>query len=248
MYKLMRQRLIFTIFVRANTHIMTKVTYYGHACFLVETGGSRLLFDPFISGNELAVHVDIDAIKADYILLTHAHGDHIADAERIASNNNSLIIANFEVYQYFSELGIGGHPLNHGGKAKFSFGTVKMVNAVHSSGFPDGRYGGNPSGFVVWTADSCFYHAGDTALTMDMQLIPRTCPPLDFCILPIGDNFTMGYEDAVLAAEFVGCEKVIGCHYDTFGFIRIEHDAAKIAFASQGKSLILPSIGETLSI
>lgn len=97
MYKLVRQRLIFTIFVRANTHIMTKVTYYGHACFLVETGGSRLLFDPFISGNEFAAQVDIDAIKADYILLTHAHGDHIADAERIASNNNSLIIANFEV-------------------------------------------------------------------------------------------------------------------------------------------------------
>jgi L-ascorbate metabolism protein UlaG (beta-lactamase superfamily) len=121
-----------------------------------------------------------------------------------------------------------------------------MVAAIHSSGFPDGAYGGNPGGFVVWNDETCFYHAGDTALTLDMQLIPMTCPALQFAILPIGDNFTMGYEDAKLAAEFIQCDTIIGCHYDTFGYIRINHEAAKKAFADRGKTLILPSIGETL--
>lgn len=227
---------------------MTKATYFGHSCFLIETAGKRLLFDPFISANDLAKSVDVGAIRAEYLLLTHAHGDHIADAETVARNSDSLIIGNYEIYVHYTGRGLNGHPLNHGGKASFDFGTAKMVTAVHSSGFPDGAYGGNPGGFVIWNDETCFYHAGDTALTLDMQLIPMTCPPLQFAILPIGDNFTMGYEDAVLTADFIQCDTIIGCHYDTFGYIRIDHEAAKKAFADRGKTLILPAIGETLSL
>ena len=108
--------------------------------------------------------------------------------------------------------------------------------------------GGNPGGFVIWNDESCFYFAGDTALTMDMKLIPMTCPRLDFAILPIGDNFTMDYDDAVVASDFIECEKIIGCHYDTFGFIKVDHEAAKKAFEKRGKELILPTIGESFDV
>ena len=225
-----------------------KLTFYGHACVAVETAGKTLLFDPFISPNEQAKHIDIDAIKADHILLTHAHGDHIADAATIAKHNSCGIISNFEIVTYYGNKGFKGHPLAHGGKAQFDFGTAKYVNAIHTSSFPDGTYGGQPGGFVVWNDETCFYHAGDTALTMDMKLIPQTCPKLKFAILPIGDNFTMGYEDAVIAADFLQVDKVIGIHYDTFGYIKLDHEAAKKAFADSGKELILLSIGESIDL
>ncbi|MEO1514202.1 MAG: metal-dependent hydrolase [Bacteroidota bacterium] len=220
-----------------------KVTYYGHASFLIEFGGKRLLFDPFISPNEKASHIDVSSIEADYILLTHGHQDHVADAEAIARRCGATVVGAFEVVSWYGEKGISGHPMNLGGKWTFDFGTVKMVNAVHSSVLPDGTYGANPAGYVVWNENSCFYVAGDTALTMDMKLIPMTCPKLDFAILPIGDNFTMGYEDAVKAAQFVECSKVIACHYDTFGYIAIDHQKAEDAFQQADVSLILPEIG-----
>ncbi|MEL6657167.1 MAG: metal-dependent hydrolase [Bacteroidota bacterium] len=225
-----------------------KITFYGHACIATETKGKRLIFDPFISPNEMAAHIDVDSIEADYVLLTHAHGDHIADAESIAKRNDSTIISNFEIVTHYGNKGFKGHPLAHGGKAQFDFGTAKYVNAIHTSSFPDGSYGGQPGGFVVWNEETCFYHAGDTALTMDMKLIPQTCPALQFAILPIGDNFTMGYEDAVIAAEFLQVDKVIGIHYDTFGYIKLDHEAAKKAFADSGKELILLSIGESIDL
>lgn len=227
---------------------LMKITYYGHACVAVETMGKKLLFDPFISPNEMASHIDIETINADFILLTHAHGDHIADTEAIGKRCSSTVVSNFEVASHFGEKGLAYHPLNHGGKAKFDFGTAKFVNAIHSSGFPDGSYGGNPGGFVVWNEEGAFYHAGDTALTMDMKLIPMTCPRLDFAILPLGDNFTMGYEDAVIAAEFIECDTVVGVHYDTFGYIKIDKEAAQKAFADRGKDLILPAIGESITL
>ncbi len=225
-----------------------KTTFYGHACIAVETNGKRLIFDPFISPNEMAAHIDVDSIEADYVLLTHAHGDHIADAEAIAKRCDSTIISNFDIVTHYGNKGFKGHPLAHGGKAQFEFGTAKYVNAIHTSSFPDGSYGGQPGGFVVWNDETCFYHAGDTALTMDMKLIPQTCPALQFAILPIGDTFTMGYEDAVIAAEFLQVEKVIGIHYDTFGYIKLDHEAAKKAFADSGKELILLSIGESINL
>jgi len=225
-----------------------KIIYYGHSCFGLEMKGKHILFDPFINGNELANDVDIDSIQADFILLSHAHADHVGDVETIVKNTGASIISNFEVVEYYGKKDIEGHPMNHGGKWKFDFGIVKYVNAIHSSSFPDGSYGGNPGGFVIWNDENCFYFAGDTALTMDMKLIPMTCPRLDFAILPIGDNFTMDYDDAVIASDFIECEKIIGCHYDTFGFIKVDHEAAKKAFEKRGKELILPTIGESFDV
>jgi L-ascorbate metabolism protein UlaG (beta-lactamase superfamily) len=227
-----------------------QITYYGHACFGIEYKGKNLLFDPFISPNQLAKHIDIEAIPADYILLSHGHQDHVVDLEPIAKRTGATLISNFELVTYYGEKGISGHPLNHGGKKTFDFGTVKYVNAVHSSVLPDGTYAGNPGGFVIWDqqGENAFYFAGDTALTYDMKLIPMTCPKLDVAILPVGDNFTMGYEDAVIASDFVECEKIIGCHYDTFGYIEMDHAAAEKAFSDKGKKLILPKIGEPFSL
>ena len=226
------------------------ITFYGQSCFSLEFGGKKLLFDPFIRENPLAkaAEVDIDAIQADYILLSHAHGDHVADADYIAKQTGATIISNYEIVTHYQALGHKGHPMNHGGKWKFDFGTVKYVNAVHTSSFHDGSNGGNPGGFVIWNDDYCVYFAGDTALTMDMKLIPRTCPSLDVAILPIGDNFTMGYEDASIAAEYINCDSIIGCHYDTFGFIEIDHQAAKDTFSSMGKDLILLDVGKTITL
>ena len=223
-----------------------KVTYYGHGCVAVHFGEHRLLFDPFISPNERAKHIDVDAIEADYILLTHGHQDHIADVERIAKQNPGVkIISNYEVANHFGAKDLDTHPLNHGGKFKFDFGYAKYTNAHHTSSFPDGSYAGHPGGFVIYGEAGCFYNAGDTGLTLDMKLIPMTCPKLNFAIFPIGDNFTMGYDDAAIAAEFVEVDRVLGIHYDTFGYIEIDHDAARAAFAKKGKELILVDIGET---
>lgn len=223
-----------------------KVTYLGHASLLVEMGGKNLIFDPFITQNELAQNIDVDKLPADYILLTHGHGDHVADVERIVKNTGAKIISNFEIVNWFAPKGVTGHPMNHGGKWKFDFGTVKMVNAIHSSSMPDGSYGGNPGGFVVWDDANCFYVAGDTALTEDMKTIPLTAPELDFCVLPIGDNFTMGYEEAIIASDFVKCDTVIAYHYDTFGYIVIDKEKVKQAFAAAGKKLIFLGIGESM--
>jgi len=225
-----------------------KITYYGHACVGVELSGKHLLFDPFISPNELASAIDISKIKADAILVSHGHGDHIADVETIGKKNHSVVISNFEIASWFGQKGLKHHPMNHGGQWQFDFGTVKYVNAIHSSGLPDGSNGGNPGGFVVWNSEQCLYFAGDTALTMDMKLIPLTCPKLDVAILPIGDNFTMGYTDAAIAAEFLACDTIIGVHYDTFGYIKIDHDAAKKAFADKGKALILLPVGGSIEV
>lgn len=225
-----------------------QLTFYGQSCFGLEFGGKNLLFDPFITPNEKAKQIDINTIKADYILLSHGHQDHIADAETIAKNTGATIIAGFETAVFFGNRGCKYHPMNHGGKWKFDFGTVKLVNAVHSSSFPDGAYAGYPAGFVIWNDDKCFYFAGDTALTMDMKLIPITCPTLDFAILPVGDNFTMGYEDAAIAAEFVECDNIVGCHFDTFGYIVIDKGAAHESFSKRGKKIKLPEIGETFDV
>ena len=224
------------------------LTYYGHSCFSVEINGKKLLFDPFITGNELAKDININNIEADYILLSHAHFDHVADAETIAKRTGATIIANYETAMWFAGKGIEKYqPMNTGGKWKFDFGTVKCVNAVHSSTLPDGSNGGNPMGFIIITDEMNFYYAGDTALTLDMQLIPLFAG-IDFAILPIGDNFTMGMEDAVQAAKMVQTKLVIGVHYDTFGFIKIDHQKAIDLFKNNELELKLPAIGETIEI
>jgi len=226
-----------------------RITYYGHSCFLLETAGKRLLLDPFVSGNPLANAIDVNSIRCDYIFLSHAHQDHSYDLETIAANNPGVVIVGiWEIHDFYSKKGFSTHPMNIGGWWQFDFGRVKMVAAVHSSSFPDGSYGGNPAGFVFDSTDGVLYFAGDTALTMDMQLIPMTCPALDVAILPIGSNFTMDVNDALLAAEFIRCNRIIGCHFDTFGFVKIDHAAAIAAFEAKGRDLELIEIGASLAI
>ncbi len=150
-----------------------EIFYLGHGCMQVSTLGKSLLIDPFITPNPLAADIDINQLKPDYILLTHGHEDHVADAETIAKNSSAKIISNFEIVTWYGNKGIEGHPMNHGGQWQFDFGTLKMVNAVHSSMLPDGTYGGNPAGFIVTNDEGTIYIAGDTALHQDMKLIPE---------------------------------------------------------------------------
>lgn len=221
-----------------------QLTYLGHSCFLMETAGKRIIIDPFISGNELAEVVKADDIKADYILLTHGHQDHILDAEKIAKNNNAVIVSNFEIATYYEKMGLKSHPMNHGGSWKFDFGTVKYTPAIHSSSFPDGTYAGNPGGFVINNEEGTYYFSGDTSLDMNMKLIPLLNPGLTFAVLPIGNNFTMDIEEAIYASDFLGCNRIIGCHFDTFGYIKIDKEEARRRFAERDKELVIMEIGE----
>ena len=225
-----------------------KITYFGQNSLAIDIYGTHLIIDPFITGNPLSKYkVDILTLKADYILLTHAHQDHILDAEAIAKNTGAKIISNYEIAMYYQAKGFEVHPMNHGGSWKFDFGKVKYVNAIHTSSFPDGTYGGQPGGFVIEGEHKNIYIAGDTALTMDMKLIPLSTK-LDLAILPIGDNFTMGIDDAIIASDFVECDKILGVHYDTFGFIEINHDEAKKKFYDAGKDLMLLDIGVSIDL
>ena len=224
-----------------------KITYYGHASLGIEVNGTNIIVDPFISANELAKHIDVNALKADYILITHAHGDHILDVETVATNTGATIVSNAEIAGYYEAKGFKTHPMNHGGSWQLDFGKVKYVNAIHSSSFPDGSYGGQPGGFVIEADNKNVYIAGDTALTYDMKLISMR-NPLDLAILPIGDNFTMDVDDATIAAEFLEVTTVLGYHYDTFGYIKIDHEIAKQKFANKHKELILLPVGDSIEI
>jgi L-ascorbate metabolism protein UlaG (beta-lactamase superfamily) len=222
-----------------------KVTFYGHACFAVQIKNRTLLFDPFITPNELAKTIDVNKVPADYILITHGHSDHIADAVSIAKRTGATIISGFEVARWCEKQGAPKiHPVNHGGAAKLEVCNARFVNAIHSSSLPDGTYGGNPGGFVVESSEGNFYYAGDTALTMDMKLIAEATK-LNWAALPVGDNFTMGPDEAIRAAELVNCNEVLGVHFDTFPPIKIDHEAAIKKFAAKGKKLHLLKVGET---
>jgi len=225
-----------------------KITFYGQNTLLLQINEFSIMVDPFISGNPLTKDkVDIGQFTVDYILLTHAHQDHILDAEAIALKCNATIVSNYEIAMHYQEKGIQVHPMNHGGSWKFDFGNVKYVNAIHTSSFPDGSYGGQPGGFVITAANKNIYIAGDTALTMDMKLIPLFTK-LDLAILPIGDNFTMGIDEAIMASDFVECNKILGVHYDTFGYIEIDHNEAKEKFTAKKKDLILLDVGQSIDI
>ena len=222
-----------------------KVTYYGHACFSVVVGGKTLLFDPFISGNPLAKAIDVKSVPADFILVSHGHSDHVGDAAEIARRTGALVIANYEVATWLSKNGAPKiHPLNHGGGASFDFGRAKFVNAIHSSTLPDGSSGGNPGGFVVESVEGNFYFSGDTALTMDMKHIGESTK-LKFAALCVGDNFTMGPDDAVKAAKFIRCDEILGVHFDTVPPIKIDQAAAREKFKAAGKTLHLLQPGES---
>lgn len=225
-----------------------EITFLGHATLSIKLESHTLLVDPFITGNPMVKDsISLKGLKPDYILLTHAHQDHVLDVEEIAKQCNPKVISNYEIAMYFQEKGCKVHPMNHGGSWTFSFGTLKYVQAVHTSSFADGTYGGQPGGFILSAGGKHVYIAGDTALTMDMKLIPMQYK-LDLAILPIGDNFTMGIDDAVTASDFVECDRVLGYHYDTFGYIEIDHKAARETFKKAGKELHLLGIGETLKV
>jgi len=224
-----------------------KITFYGQASFQIETGGKTLLFDPFISPNPAAKHIDINNLKPDYILVSHGHGDHVADLLAIQKNSGAIVICIAEIAGWLGSKGItNAHGMNIGGGFDFDFGRVKMVNAVHSSTLPDGSAGGNPAGFLLYLEGKKIYFAGDTALTYDMKLLADE--NLDLAILPIGDNYTMGVDDAIKACDFINCKNVIGMHFDTFPVIKIDKEAAKKKFEAAGLSLKLMEIGESQTL
>jgi L-ascorbate metabolism protein UlaG (beta-lactamase superfamily) len=225
-----------------------KFTFYGHSCFGVETDGKKLLFDPFISPNELAKHIDLSQIEADHILVSHGHVDHIYDCVTLAQSTGALVISNWEICQWLGKNGVKqNHPMNTGGQRQFDGFNVRCTVAQHSSSLPDGSNGGNPMGFIVSSKEGSFYYAGDTGLTLDMQLIPRWAK-LNFAVLPIGDNFTMNYQDAVEAAKMIDCKTIIGVHYDTFGYIKIDHEKAIKAFRDAGCTLHLVETGKSITL
>lgn len=222
-----------------------KLTYYGHSCFGVLVDGAYLLFDPFITPNPKASSIDVKKVPADYILVSHGHFDHVADAVDIAKRTGAMVVANFEIAEWFAKQGVEKtHPMNLGGAFNFPFGRVKMIPALHSSVLPDGAYGGNPGGFLVESEGGNFYYSGDTALTRDMKLVGESAS-LKFAVLCIGDNFTMGPGDAARAANFVEAAEVVGVHYDTFPPIEIDHHDAIRDFSDRGANLHLLKIGES---
>jgi L-ascorbate metabolism protein UlaG (beta-lactamase superfamily) len=225
-----------------------KLTYLGHSCFMVEVSGMQLLFDPFIRPNALASNIDVQSLKPDYILISHGHWDHLADALEIAQNSGALIISNFEICEWFAGQGYQNlQHMNTGGKKAFEWGTVKITPALHSSGLPDKSYGGSAGGFIIESGEGSFYYSGDSALSMEMELVGRF-HKLDFAVLPIGGNFTMDVTDAINCSEMIGCEKIVGVHYDTFVPIEINKKQAAEQFFNAGKELILLNVGESADI
>lgn len=194
------------------------LTYHSHACFSIAVGGTHLLIDPFLDGNPLA-DVGPDEVEADYILVSHGHGDHVGDTVQIANRTGAMTISNFEIQSWLQGQGVeNAHPLHIGGGYDFPFGRVQLTIAHHGSALPDGSYGGNPAGFLLTLEGKRIYHACDTGLFYDMKLIGEG--GLDVAILPIGDNFTMGPDDALRAVELLGPKIVIPIHYDTFDVIK----------------------------
>ena len=199
---------------------MIKLTFLGHSAWLIENNDVTIVIDPFLEGNPLAIHKPGD-IKADYIVLSHAHGDHIGDTEAIARANDSTIIANFEIATHFGNKGFKVHPLHIGGGHDFEFGRVKLTQAFHGSSFPDGSYGGMPAGILLTLDDKTIYHTGDTSLFSDMGLIGRH-QHVDVMLVCIGDNFTMGIDDAAEAVALVKPDLAIPMHYKTFEMIDVD--------------------------
>lgn len=197
-----------------------QLTFYGHSCFLLETGTHRLIIDPFLTGNPQAP-LTAEQVKCDFILITHGHNDHVGDAVALAKRNNAMVIANYEIATYCAKHGTKTHAMHLGGSHQLSFGKVKLTIAHHGSGLQTDEgflYLGNPAGLLISAGGKTVYHSGDTGLFMDMQLIGQM-NQIDVALLPIGDNFTMGVDDAVKAVEFLKPRLAIPMHYNTWDLI-----------------------------
>lgn len=201
----------------------TTVTWLGHAAMAIKTGGQRLLVDPFLSGNPKA-STTADAVEADFILVSHGHGDHVGDTVSIAKRTGALVITNAEISGWLEKQDVNSHGQHIGGGYQHPFGYLKLTHAIHGSGLPDGSYGGNPAGFLLTTNDGeKIYLACDTGLFGDMQLIGDE--GIDLAVLPIGDNYTMGPDDALKAVKLIRPKHVIPIHYDTFDVIKQDPNA-----------------------
>ncbi|WP_054948594.1 metal-dependent hydrolase [Numidum massiliense] len=222
------------------------MTWHGQSCFEIEHEGTRLIIDPFLTGNPLAKKAAKD-VKVDYILLTHGHNDHVGDTVAIAKQNDATVIATFELATYMEWQGVKAHGMQHGGSYRFDFGRVKMTLAFHGSAYqPDGEetfiYTGQPAGLLLFLGDKTIYHAGDTALFGDMKLLGEF-ENVDLAMLPIGDNFTMGPDDAVIAAEWVGAKAVVPMHYNTFPVIEQDPHAFVCKLEAKGIKGFVPESG-----
>ncbi|PKR79281.1 metal-dependent hydrolase [Halalkalibacillus sediminis] len=224
------------------------ISYHGHSVVQVQDNDKKIIIDPFISGNELC-DLNADEVKADYILLTHGHNDHVGDTEQIAKNNDALIIAPFELATYFENKGLNAHPMHIGGAHTFDFGTVKLTQAFHGSAFfeDDGSivYTGMPSGILLTIGGKTVYHMGDTGLFSDMKLIGDR-NDIDLAFVPIGDNFTMGPEDAQLACEWIKAKQVVPIHFDTFDVIKQDPESFVDSLQSGVGKVMKP--GDQLSL
>lgn len=195
-----------------------QLTWYSHACFLIRTGAANLLVDPFFSGNPLSL-IQADHVKPDYILVSHGHGDHLGDTVAIAKRTGATVISNFEIHNWLASQGVeNAHPQHIGGGFDYPWGRVKLTIAHHGSALPDGTCGGNPCGFLFYIDSRKIYHACDTGLFYDMKLIGEE--GIDLAILPIGDNFTMGPDDALRAVRLIEPKQVVPVHYNTFDIIK----------------------------
>lgn len=219
------------------------ITYFGHSCFLLETKGSKILFDPFISANELAKDIDINQIKCDFIAVSHGHEDHILDLVSIAKNTGAKVIGCYELGKYLEEHGLTNfHGMNVGGAFNFPFGKLQMTIAQHSNSFK-GRYMGAAGGFVISNDSDTFFYAGDTALTYDFKLLAQKFN-ITTAALPIGGNFTMDYKDALLASDFIDCHQIIALHYDTFPPIKVNKEQVSTYYKNAGKRIHFMEIGQ----
>ena len=225
---------------------MAKLTYLSHSAWLIETGNFTIAIDPFLEGNPMAKTKPED-IKADFIIVTHAHGDHLGDSVPMAKASGGTVISNFEIANYCGEQGVNAHPLHIGGSREFDFGRVKLTPAWHGSAFPDGSYGGTPAGCLVTAAGKTIYHTGDTGLFMDMQLIGEM-NDIDIMLVNIGDNFTMGIDDAVQACSFVKPETAIPMHYNTFDVIEADPNEFKSKVEQNGIGCRVLAFGQEIDL